>query len=59
LTIVFTKSKKNRPIAQMGKRVGEASNSHEKMKKKNKKKYKRRQKLDVSPSKNLRKRSND
>jgi len=36
----------------MGKRVSEANNSHEKKKKK---KYKnRRQKLDVSPSKNLR-----
>ncbi len=58
MTIVFTKSKKNRPIAQMGKRACEANNSHEKMKK-NKKKYKRRQKLDVSPSKNLRERSND
>ena len=47
MTIAFTKSKKNRPIAQMGNRVSEA--------KKKKNKYKnRRQKLDVSPSKNLR-----
>ena len=36
----------------MGKRVSEANNSHEK-KKKNKYKN-RRQKLDVSPSKNMR-----
>ena len=37
----------------MGKRVSEANNSHEKKKRKNKYKN-RRQKLDVSPSKNLR-----
>ncbi len=59
MTTVFTKSKKNRRIAQMGKRVRKANNSHEKMKMKMKKKYKRRQRLDVSPSKNPRERSND
>lgn len=47
--------RKNRPIAQMGKRVSEANNSHEKKKKKKKNKYKnRRQEHDVWPSKNLR-----
>jgi hypothetical protein len=54
LTILFTKSKNNRPIVQMGKRVSEANNSHEKMKKKKKNKYKRRQKLDESPCKDPR-----
>lgn len=44
MTILFTKSKNNRPIAQMGKRVSEANNSHEKKRKK-KNRYKREGKI--------------